>query len=262
MSMFKSLSNRMKKMSSGLTVGKSASEDLFLFNECFQPLAEKGPEGAALRKKGFSLADPNGNGLCSLAEIEGFIMGTLCAKYPKTKDSDKGRDLFELFRPCFIKAYNDAKDIMDDQGGKVLEGTKDSTADDFVSWGEFRLLNAYLCIYATMFDAFSKIDGGGEGTEGDDRRIDEGEWMKGYKEVTEHGFVAFQGIKDKKAAKKVFNDIDDNGGGIILLDEWCDYIKKKEVEAGTELGKSLMEEQAPAGGAAEAPKKKKKKAKK
>ena len=52
-----------------------------------------------------------------------------------------------------------------------------------MSWGEFRLLNAYLCIYATMFDAFSKIDGGGEGTEGDDRRIDEEEWMKGYKEV-------------------------------------------------------------------------------
>ena len=33
---------------------------------------------------------------------------------------------------------------------QVLDGTKDSTADDFVSFGEFRLLNAYLCIYATM----------------------------------------------------------------------------------------------------------------
>jgi len=260
MSMFKSLSNRMKKMSSGLTVGKSASEDLFLFNECFQPMAEKGPEGAALRKKGFSLADPNGNGLCSLAEIEGFIMGTLCAKYPKDgKTSDKGRDLFELFRPCYIKAYNDAKDIMADSG-EVLDGTKDSTADDFVSFGEFRLLNAYLCIYATMFDAFSKIDGGGEGTEGDDRRIDEEEWMKGFKEVSDHGFVCFQGLKDKKAAKKVFGDIDDNGGGIILLDEWCAYIKKTEVAAGTELGKSLMEEQE--GGAPPKDKKKKKKGKK
>ena len=63
------------------------------------------------------LPQQNGNGLCSLAEIEGFIMGTLCAKYPKDgKTSDKGRDLFELFRPCYIQAYNDAKDIMADNG--------------------------------------------------------------------------------------------------------------------------------------------------
>ena len=41
------------------------------------------PQGEKLRKKGFSLADPNGNGLCSLAEIEGFIKGTLSATYPK-----------------------------------------------------------------------------------------------------------------------------------------------------------------------------------
>ena len=41
-------------------------------------------------------------------------------------DSDGGRDLFDAFRPCYIRAYNDAKDIMD-AGGKVLEGTKKAT---------------------------------------------------------------------------------------------------------------------------------------
>ena len=40
-------------------------------------------QGTKLRKAGFGLADPNGNGLCSLAEIEGFIKGTLCKHYPK-----------------------------------------------------------------------------------------------------------------------------------------------------------------------------------
>ena len=40
-------------------------------------------QGTKLRKAGFGLADPNGNGLCSLAEIEGFIKGTLCKQYPK-----------------------------------------------------------------------------------------------------------------------------------------------------------------------------------
>lgn len=59
-------------------------------------------------------------------------------KDPTTKDDkgdalEPGRNLFNAFRPCYIRAYNDAKDVLDDGGGKVLEGTKSSTADDFVS---------------------------------------------------------------------------------------------------------------------------------
>ena len=62
---------------------------------------------------------------------------------------ERGRDLFNAFRPCYIKAFNDAKDYKNDTG-EVLDGTKSSTADDFVSKGEFRLMCAYLCIYAAM----------------------------------------------------------------------------------------------------------------
>ena len=40
---------------------------------------------------------------------------------------------------------------------KVIEGTKDSTADDFVSWGEFRMLNVFLCLYGAMYDAFARV---------------------------------------------------------------------------------------------------------
>ena len=47
-----------------------------------------------------------------------------------------------------------------DDDGTFLEGIQ-STADDYVSWGEFRLLNAYLCIYAAMYDAFMNIDSSG-----------------------------------------------------------------------------------------------------
>ena len=35
---------------------------------------------------------------------------------------EKGRDLFDLFRPCYIRAFADAKDYKADSG-KVLEGT-------------------------------------------------------------------------------------------------------------------------------------------
>ena len=39
--------------------------------------------------------------------------------YPKDGDDEPGRDLFDAFRPCIIRAYNDAKDIMPDSGEQV-----------------------------------------------------------------------------------------------------------------------------------------------
>ena len=127
------------------------TENLALFCAPFQPMAEKTDAAAALRKVGFRSADPNGNGLCSLAELEGFVLQKLLGAYPKTKKDgpELGRDLFDLYRPCYIRAFNDAKDYKADSG-EVLEGTKSATADDFVSKGEFRLFCAYLSIYASM----------------------------------------------------------------------------------------------------------------
>ena len=105
---------------------------------------------------------------------------------------DRGRWLWDLYRPSYIRAFNDAKDYKQDSGAKI-EGTKKATADDFVSKGEFRLFCTYACVYAAMFDAFSKIDGGGAGRDAkDDRRMDLGEWVKGYRGVRDYGFVAFK----------------------------------------------------------------------
>ena len=167
---------------------------------------------------------------------------------------DEGRDLFDAFRPCYIRAYTDAKDVMEDDG-TVLDGTKSSTADDFVSWGEFRMLNAFLCIYAAMYDAFAKIDGatsGGAATgrDGDDLRMDKSEWLAGYKRVTGYGFLGLSEDKltNETTAMAVFNKIDDNGGGIVLMEEWAEYIKNCELEAGTELGVCLGAEMGVAGG--------------
>jgi hypothetical protein len=93
------------------TPGKSG--ELLKFVACFEPLAGKTEAAAALRTAGFRSADPNGNGLCSLAEIEGFVLKTLLAAHPKTGKGDDtkepGRDIFDAFRPCYIRAFNDAK---------------------------------------------------------------------------------------------------------------------------------------------------------
>ena len=81
-------------------------QDYVDFAAQFEPLAEDSEEAKALRKRGFRLADPNGNGLCSLAEIETFVLQTLMSKFPKDpKKTDalgqpleRGRDLFTAFR--------------------------------------------------------------------------------------------------------------------------------------------------------------------
>ena len=190
----------------------------------------------------------NGNGLCSLAECETYMLKKLLVKFPKTgkgKDTlEPGKDIWSAFRPCYIRAFKDAADFGVDTGA-VIKGTKDATNDDFVTIDEFRVFNAYVCVYATMFDAFAKIDGGGAGRDAnDDGRLEMGEWVKGYKNVGPFGFVAFRGIYDmkKKQAKEIFAAIDDNGGGIFLLDEFCTYIKEKEIAEDTTLGKCLNEE--------------------
>jgi hypothetical protein len=96
-----------------------------------------------------------------------------------------------------------------------------------------------------QFDAFAKIDGGGSGrSASDDKRIELAEWLAGYKGVTDHGFVGLEGISTKEEAKEVFGKIDDNGGGIVLLDEWSFFLKNCEIAADTALGKLLAADEA------------------
>ena len=226
-----------------IVLGHAVSDDLKKFVGVFQPYAADTDEGKALRKKGFHFADPSGNGLCSVAEIENFILVTLLAAFPKQAkaDLDVGRDLFTAFRPCYIRAYNDAKDYKADDG-TVLEGTKKSTADDLVSKVEFRVFNAQLVVYAMMFDAFALVDGGGAGRKAiEDRRIEKAEWMARYNDVVmPYGFAAFKGLVNDKQADAAFKKMDADGAGMVLLIEWCAFIKAAEVEAGTPVGQVLL----------------------
>ena len=234
-------------------VQKGPTDDFKAFEGIFKPFGEKNEAGEKLRATHFKLADPNGNGLCSLAELETWVLARLMEKYPKDKTKkdhrgdplEYGKDLFEAFRPSYIRAFNDAKDYKADSGA-VLEGTKTSTADDFVSKGEFRLFNAYLCVYGAMFDAFAKIDGGGAGRDaGDDRRMELKEWLAGYKGAAGYGFGCLDGIKDDKAATALFKKMDSDGAGMVLLGEFSDFIKNEEIKAGTAVGKLLDEDEAP-----------------
>ena len=95
-------------------------------------------------------------------------------------------------------------------------------------------------------DAFAKIDGGGEGRDAnDDRKMTPEEWMEGYKKVKGYDFVCLDGVENDEQAKEMFGKIDENGGGIVLLIEFCDYIKATEIAAGTQKGKLLNAEETP-----------------
>ena len=213
------------KVSGVYSPGTSNSADLLQFIETFHSLAEKTTHGLELRKKAFKSCDGNGSMKISLAEVDGYIQSSL----KKKCGNDKGTMLYKLYRPCYLVAFNAAKPIA---------GNNESNDDDFVDFAEFRVLHAYLCIYAGALDLFMKIDGGGgHGVdEDDDRRIEKSEWMKQYKSTVNCDFVGLKNITTDAAAEKVFGAMDADGKGMVLLSEFCNYLKSCEVKAQTGLG--------------------------
>lgn len=74
------------------------------------------------------MADANKNNYCTLAELDSFILKKLVSKYPKTMEKAKkaatnGFDIFNAFRPCYIRAFADAKDFKKDNG-RIIPGFK------------------------------------------------------------------------------------------------------------------------------------------
>jgi len=210
---------------------ESPSDDLKAFTAAFADLSVKSDAGKAKRAEQWPVADPNGNGFCSLAEIDGWVLKFLIATLGST---DEGTRLWRAFRPSYIRAFNDAKDI-----GKEIRigGTASATTEDYVTKGEFRCLCAYLCLYAAMFDAFAAIDG--STGEFDDRRMSLEEWEGAFETLKVYPFTAVAKIVDETTedtAASVFSEMDADGKGMVLLAEFCTYIEQAEKSAGTPIG--------------------------
>jgi len=223
-------------MGGAASITESASKvseekvNLKKFLECFLPLADTGKKNNAARKQAWLACDPNGNGYASLAETDGWIKKSLYAMY----GDGEGDDLWKLYRPSYIRAFNDAKDTAPE---KDVKGAN-ATTDDYVTRNEFRICCAFICLYATMDDAFSMVDGGGEGvTATDDRRMSLDEFKAGWDKIgTAYGLAGLAEIADEAKGDvtpdSVFAEIDADGKGMVLLNEWCAWLKTKEVDAG------------------------------
>jgi hypothetical protein len=200
------------------------------FKETFAPLTNFEPASKAARKDAWGKADPNGNGQCSLAELDAWIKATLL-----TTCAADGEEVWKQFKASYIRAFSDARDI----GKDVQLGTSNCSTDDFVQKRTFRVFISYLVVYAEMYDAFAVVDGGGAGVGADDdRKISLDEMKAGCSKLNGFSFACLQGISEAKA-EEVFKAMDADGKGSILLSEWCRFIEQAEQKAGTECGKLL-----------------------
>lgn len=177
------------------------------FHSLFHPLSLTTDESAAARKAAWSRLDINGNGHVSLAETDKWIQDELVNHF-----KEHGKELWKRFRPSYIRAFKDAADA---GPNKKLSTT--AAEDDYVEKKEFRLLCAYLPIYADLYDIFSAMDGGGEGVSADDdRKINRDEFEAGIGRLQKSHFTSCAEIDSG-----VFDQIDSNKGVRFIS---CSYL--------------------------------------
>ena len=157
---------------------------------------DRSPESKAKRNELWNAIDVNGNGYLSLAEVDKGLRDVLQCD-----------NIFDC-KPVIIRAFNAAKQAVK---------TSMPYGDDYVTRPEFRLLILYLYQYFVYYQAFCRID------TGDDRRIDKGEFVEA-KDMLEKWVGP---IEDPEAT---FDEIDQNGGGQILFDEFVEWAAKKNLE--------------------------------
>jgi len=214
---------------------------------CAHPNSLGGAESKKNRHNAWQLLDVNSNSIVSLAEAGKFIKEHLSRFYTGSAykglgvDASEADRLYKLFYPCFIRAFLDAADygsikkVTRTDGGKSYL-CKTIDGDDYVQYGEFRLFLTYLCIYATIWEAFGVIDGGK--TDIDDRRISKAEWEANRANLIGHPLDSLS-VSAGINPDKVFAAMDADGKGMVLLKEFSEYIEDFEYSLGSRWGKLL-----------------------
>jgi Ca2+-binding EF-hand superfamily protein len=159
---------------------------------------EKTPEQKSKREELFTLFDPNGNGILSLAEVDRGCRDVL--------------GLYEMFdcKKVIMRAFQAAKGVNDAKCTSPL-------GRDTIERCEFRLVLLYLRQYFGVWQMFDGIDSGA------DHRIDLDEFKAALPKVEAWGFK----VGDPEAEFKI---IDANQGGQLLFDEFADWAIKKGLD--------------------------------
>jgi len=159
--------------------------------------SKKTEEEKARRKQMFNEFDPNGNGILSLAEV------------------DKGvRDVLQLdavfdAKPAIMRAFQIAKNC-------TKSKRSDVSGDDYIEFKEFRFFLLSLRQYFEYYVAFVRCD------TNSDHKISKEEFAAAKEKIE-----VWVGEIDVEAS---FREIDTNGGGSILFDEFCAWAIKKNLD--------------------------------
>jgi hypothetical protein len=164
--------------------------------------------------------DGNGSGYASLAECCGGVLAHLSRAYGR-----EGEPLYRRYYRSYIRAYSDAKDAAQ---------AVHPRDDDYVTRSEFRLLLVYLGIYATWAEVFMYII-----DENGDHRLSRDEWVRGLPRAREAGETWADSVALSSASEASFDEMDQNGGGFIDLQEFCEWVEAAEKRAGTHAGLEL-----------------------
>jgi hypothetical protein len=190
------------------------------FIKSFQPLAGKKSEVheryVGIRKSAFKACDIKRSGRLSMPEIETFVR----LKLKQDHGAKLGDKIFNAFLPSYEIAYNATKDF------KRHISQEDG---DYICFQHFRILNVYLCVYAGMLEAFSRIIGYGDRSQG----VSQDQWTEGREKLRGTGFIALEQRYEDDAG---FDGMKSNGKGYFKFGDFCEWIKGAEISANTELG--------------------------
>jgi Ca2+-binding EF-hand superfamily protein len=141
--------------------------------------------------------DYNGNNILSLAEIDKLIT-----------------ENFQEFnyKPALMRAYKFA----------------DADSSGFIEKKEFALLIRSLVYFKTLSTKFRGMDADG------DHRIDLGEFMDGASAL--EMYQGWSGEERLRNAESMFNEMDADGGGHVLFNEFCSFLARKKAESMDLIG--------------------------
>jgi len=144
------------------------------------------------RHKIFRSFDPNGNGLLSLAEVDGGLTKVL--------------QIHGIAKPVMMRAFQAARDV-----AKPVA----SFSNDYIDKNEFRVLLVYLTYYLQLFEFFDRIDASG------DRRVGPREFQAALPLLQRWGMK--QAATWEANPQAAFREMDRNNGGKVLFDEFADF---------------------------------------
>lgn len=193
----------------------------------------------------------NGKGLVSLEGFKQYVQKVLTEKYPNTKSTisrqrkTPGKDVFDAFEAILGFAFEMAV-AWTKVGGEASGGGEDESGGGAnvarLSQGQFRVLHAFLCVHAAMYDAFFAITQNPAAS----AKMSLDEWLAECRVLWNYGFFGFDelgGLKGNRSGlSNVFSQIDTAKDKAVDLNEWFSFIIKAEIAKGTTLGACLSEE--------------------